>query len=254
MVGGGWYVEGGKRLGGATLGKLATVWDGEVCGVRGALEDAPSDSNVLILSDSQAAIAAVKKAGRTGRARTRDLKLVMEGIRERQSRLGPNAVSFGWVKAHNELHGNEEADRLAKEATTLYPEDPQITEGGLKQAWRRMREEERRVKGAGMGRVVKWNRKARTAYVQCRTGKGNLEAWRHKIGRAENSECRKCGRYAETGKHVALVCTHGEDIGRRWSTWEDMDDRARWARKEKDEKGFYTVDLVEMFFSKIDLR
>jgi len=174
MVGGGWYVEGGKKLAGVTLGKLATVWDGEVCGVRGALEDAPSESNILILSDSQAAIAAVKKAGRTGRARTRDLKVVMEEIKERQSRLGPNAVSFGWVKAHNELHGNEEADRLAKEATNLYPEEPQITEGGLKQVWKRKREEERRVKGVRIGRVVKWNRKARVAYVQCRTGKGNL--------------------------------------------------------------------------------
>jgi len=64
--------------------------------------------------------------------------------------------------------------------------------------------------GMGMGRVVKWNRKARVAYVQCRTGKGNLQAWRHKIGKAEDPECRKYGRYAETGKHVALVCTHGE--------------------------------------------
>jgi len=116
-----------------------------------------------------------------------------------------------------------------------------------------MREEERRVKGAGMGRVVKWNRRARVTYAQCRTGKGNLQAGRHKIGKADNSECRKCGRYAETGKHVALVCTHGEDIGPRWSTWENMDDRARWARKEKDGEGFYMVDLVEMFFSKIDL-
>jgi len=74
----------------------------------------------------------VKKAGHTGKARTRDLKFVMEGIRERQSRIGPNAVSFGWVKAHNELHDNEEADRLAKEATNLYSEDPLITKGGLK--------------------------------------------------------------------------------------------------------------------------
>jgi len=253
IVGGGWYVEGGKRLGGATLGRLATVWDGEVCGVRGALEDTPSDSNVLILLDSQAAIAAVKKAGRTGKARTCDLKWVMEGIRERKSRLGPNAVLFGWVKAHNKLHCNEEADRLAKEATNLYPEDPQITEGGLKQAWRKMREKERRVKRAGMGRVVRWNRKARVTYIQCRTRKGNLQAWRHKIGKTEDPECRKCGRYAETGRHIALLCTHGEDIGWRWSTWEDMDDRARWAKKEKDEKGFYTVDLVETFFSKIDL-
>jgi len=252
VVGAGWHVEGGTQ-GGVTLGKLATVWDGEVYGVRGALEDAPSNSNVLILSDSQAAIAAVKKAGRTGKARTNDLKLVLMDIKEQQARLGPNAVSFGWVKAHNELFGTEEADQLAKMATQLYPEDPQITEGGLKQEWRKMREEERRVKGAGMGRVVRWNRKARVTYVQCRTGKGNLQAWRHKIRKIDNPECRKCGKYAETGKHIALVCTHGEDVGRRWSTWEDMDDRVRWARKEKDEEGFYTVDLVETIFSKIDL-
>jgi len=45
----------------------------------------------------------------------------MEGIRERQFRLGSIAVSFGWVKAYNELHSNEEADRLAKEATKVYP-------------------------------------------------------------------------------------------------------------------------------------
>jgi len=33
-----------------------------------------------------------------------------------------------------------------------------------------------------------------------------------------------------------------------------MDNRARWAKKEKNEKGFYKVDLVETFFFKIDLR
>ena len=90
-------MEGGKKLEGTTLGKLATVWDKEVCRVRGALEDVPSETNVLILSDLQAAIMAVKKAGWTGKASTRDLKVVMEGIRDRQSRLGLNAVSFGWV-------------------------------------------------------------------------------------------------------------------------------------------------------------
>jgi len=98
VVGAGWYVEGRKGVGEVTLGKLATVWDGEVCGVREALEDAPSESNILILSDSQAAIAAVKKAGRTGRARTADLRRVMIDIKERQTRLGPNAVSLGGLK------------------------------------------------------------------------------------------------------------------------------------------------------------
>jgi len=70
----------------------------------------------------------------------------------------------------------------------VYPEDPHIIEGEWKQAWRKIREEERKVKGAGMGRVVKWNRKARVACVQCRTGKGNLQAWRHKIGKVDDSE------------------------------------------------------------------
>ena len=63
MVGAGWYMEGGKEVGEVTLGKLATVWDGEVCGVRGAPEDAPIGTNVLVLSDPHAAIAEVKKAG-----------------------------------------------------------------------------------------------------------------------------------------------------------------------------------------------
>jgi len=216
MVGAGWYVEGERKSGGATLGKIATVWDGEVCGIRGALEDAPSETNVLNLSDSQAAIAAVKKAGRTGKARTADLRRAMMDIKERQTRPGPNAVSFGWVKAHSEVHGNEMAYQLAKAATTEYPE---VTEGGVEVS---VEEEERggeESEGSlGMGQVVKRNRKARVMYVQCRTGKGNLQAWRHKIGQADDPEWRKCGRYAETGKHVALVCTHGEQTGRRWET------------------------------------
>ena len=57
-----------------------------------------------------------------------------------------------------------------------------------------------------------------------------------------------------TGKHVVLVCTHGDQIGRRWGRWEDMDDRKGWAKKERDEEGVYTVDLVETFFSNINLR
>jgi len=130
VVGAGWYVERGKGGGEVTLGKLAIVWDGEVCGMRGALEDAPSETNILILSDSQAAIAAVKKAGRTRKARTADLRRVMMDIKERQTRLGPNAVSLGWVKAHNEVYGNERADQLAKHTTTLYPEDPRSRREG----------------------------------------------------------------------------------------------------------------------------
>ena len=36
-----------------------------------------------------------------------------------QARLGPDAVRFGWVKAHVDTKGNEFADELAKEGTAL---------------------------------------------------------------------------------------------------------------------------------------
>ena len=104
----GGYVEGKEGWGGREgVGRLATVWDGEVVGMRGGLQSAPEGRKVLIFSDSQAAIAAVRRAGRTGRARTGELKEVVEEVRKRQENLGPNAVRFAWVKAHVGTHGNE---------------------------------------------------------------------------------------------------------------------------------------------------
>ena len=46
----------------------------------GGLKEVPDDRKVLILSDSQAVIAAMRKVGRTGRARTAELKEVVQGV------------------------------------------------------------------------------------------------------------------------------------------------------------------------------
>jgi len=105
----------------------------------------------------------------------------------------------------------------------------------------RLGAEERRVKGTGMGRVVKWNRKARVNYVHCWTGKGNLQAWRHKLDGSTDLKCRKCGKYAETGRRVALVCAWGGV----WQEVGDVDVRERWMKKVKDPDWDYVVDLVE---------
>ena len=56
----------------------------------------------------------------------------------------------------------------------------------------------------------------------------------------------------EKGKHVALVCTYGEEIGRR--QLEDMDERKKWMGKVKDGEGEYIAYLVETFFFNLDLR
>ena len=57
----------------------------------------------------------------------------------------------------------------------------------------------------------------------------------------------------ETGKHVALICPYGEEIGRRWSNWEEMDEKKKWLKKMKDREEEFTVDLVETFFANLDL-
>ncbi|KAF8454886.1 hypothetical protein BGX38DRAFT_1328212 [Terfezia claveryi] len=84
----------------------------------------------------------VRKAGR-GKARTADLGCAVLEIRERQKALGEEVVKLGWVKAHVDIHGNQRADALAKTGEEdIYPEEPLITEEGLKQGWRRRREVE----------------------------------------------------------------------------------------------------------------
>ena len=56
---------------------------------------------------------------------------------------------FGWVKSHVGIRGNEEAGRLAKEATLPSQwqkgDVDQITEGGIKQVWKETRKVAREV-------------------------------------------------------------------------------------------------------------
>ena len=61
------------------VGTVATVWDGEIAGMRLALESSPVEP-VLLLSDSQAAISAVCHAAARGWAKTVDLKPVVDAM------------------------------------------------------------------------------------------------------------------------------------------------------------------------------
>ena len=64
---------------------MATVWDGEVAGMVGGLSRTRTmqEKKVLILADSKAAIAAsiaaVQKAGKTGKAISRHLQRLKRG-------------------------------------------------------------------------------------------------------------------------------------------------------------------------------
>ena len=218
-VGSGCLSHGGKIQGKKALEKLTMVWDREIVAIAAALSAWDKSKKIIILIDSQAAIAAIKKAEKTGKARTRELRRVMKMIEKGKRVLGPQAGSLGWVKSHIGIIGNKEADKKAKlGAKKEDPTSPVITEGGLQETWKKMKREKRCMKGIGEGSAVKWERKARVLYVHCRTNKGNLQSWRHKLDNTADLTCRYCGNYTETGKHVALICPYREEIGQRWSS------------------------------------
>ena len=75
MVAGAWFEREGRGQGTA-MGTRATVWDGEIEGIKEAIRH-PTAGPILLLSDLQAAIKAVVKAGKRGRARTATLKEVI---------------------------------------------------------------------------------------------------------------------------------------------------------------------------------
>ena len=57
QVGGGWYAP-ENGAGSVAVGSIATVWDGEVAGIRQALRIAP-EVDMLVLSDSKGALQAI---------------------------------------------------------------------------------------------------------------------------------------------------------------------------------------------------
>ena len=98
------------------LGRLATVHDGELAGIDGALQNSPN-ANVLLLTDSEAAILTTLNLARGAAPRSGIELSIMERLAARK-RQGKQ-TKIAWVKAHAGLPGNEEADRLAKSAAAL---------------------------------------------------------------------------------------------------------------------------------------
>ena len=179
MVGGGWFETSDIR-GGVAIGGQATISDGEVAGMEAALQAVGNDP-VLILSDFQAAIMAVRRASRRGIARTRGLREVVSLISQCEIEHVAGAVTLAWVKAHVGIARNMRTDLESKAAVGGRGGKAEM-EVGIRALLKEGRKKARVVRGFGIGRVVRWSgRLAVIAYSQLRMGKGWLAACKYKI-------------------------------------------------------------------------
>ena len=128
-----------------------------------------------------------------------------------------------------------------------------MTEGGVRAYWKEVRRRERSVMGCGMGRVVRWGRRAASRYAQARTGKGDLGSWCSFIGSDdEQFLCRLYGGVLETDDHLAFGCHVGRALGCVWESWEECDDPEIWRVVEDGKGGEKVWDRAEVFFNALD--
>ena len=89
------------------------------------------------------------------KSRAENFFLLMDVIGDWTDRGLP--LRLAWVKAHVGVSRNERADEIAKVGCLTFG-DQQVTEGGVRALWKRLRAAQQRVVGLGAGRATMWGR------------------------------------------------------------------------------------------------
>ena len=104
------------------LGSIATVYQCELFAIHmgciWASKTITNTSNIVFLSDSQAAIKALNSPQVTSR-------LVLDTIDHLNDLGSQHHVTVRWVPGHENIHGNERADELAREGSSAIPIGPE---------------------------------------------------------------------------------------------------------------------------------
>ena len=177
--------------------------------------------NIAICSDSQAALKALEAAKVTS-------KLVAECIGELQRLATNKRLQLRWVPAHSGVQGNEEADRLAREASQLPyigPEpalgiSPRAVRTSLR-SWERQqllltwnnapdcRQAKQLIPGIRVNltqQLLALSRRQLRLVVGMLTGHNCLNRHLHIMGVVDDPTCPMCLEEVETSVHFLGEC------------------------------------------------
>ncbi|KAF8471041.1 ribonuclease H-like domain-containing protein [Kalaharituber pfeilii] len=184
------------------LGERCTVNDAELIAVGEAMR---REGELLIITDSRTTVTRMKGIARGDLTPEGAAELVRRRWEERTSR-GDRDLALLWVKAHEGIVGNTEADRAAKVATALQYQDETVTEAGIRQEAKSRRGEERKRLQLTYRPLEYLGTRRRVSTFAGIMGDKGLRQWRYQIGKEESPECRWCGKALENYRHITKDC------------------------------------------------
>lgn len=213
-----------------SLGRYTTVFQAEIYAIQAcaqkSLEKGYKDKNLLILSDSQAALKALD-------SHQYNSKLVWDCLQTLQTLSQRNSVVLGWVPGHQGIEGNERADQLAKRGVTTLHYGPEPFCGISKLQARTevmektRKEHHKRWNSSGQSLCKHIVRESNDTFTRSLlhlsrsrirravgliTGHGHFKKHLRTVGIIHGDiSCRLCGQQEETAKHLLLEC---EALGR----------------------------------------
>lgn len=225
LAGAGAYCETWQTSEIVPLGRMATVFQAEVLAIKIALDEClkrkVQDKKIVICSDSRAALQALVHPEINSQL-VKDCKIVCQQVGI------TNKLILTWVPGHAGVAGNEEADRLAREASSVAPCTPEpvlalpfcIVRAALNNILQiQVQEHWRNQEGLTHSKaciqpsekltkeLLTLNRSGARAAVALYTGHGPFRAHLMKMGvPTDDVRCRYCGQEQETGLHVLLHC------------------------------------------------
>ena len=215
------------------LGKNSTVFQTEIVAISKASNALMihKNQNIIIRSDSQAAINAI------GKNKTTSL-LVKECVEQLNKLSKRNKVTLQWIKAHVGHVGNEAADKNAKNGADQVEAGPepflplppnfqkQISESECSKIWLSRWEEDPKF----CIQTKLWFKKPTHMFIsflskdrntvgkiiQFITGHCNLRKHQFRIGNATNPNCRLCNEAMETPWHLVSECPRLQGIREKY--------------------------------------